>query len=284
MNHVRTFVISGLRISWQHRQLSLIIYLIQLSLAILIGFQVYQVIEASIGHSASVEKIIHGYDHTVLRDLINVHGASLSPLAGQLRWILLIYAIYSVYLQGGILEVLVKEGRDWSDFWRGGARYFRPFMLFGLMFTTLLFLWSAVIWLPFLIGLFPMVESLDRERPIFWIIIVLALLWLLGVAIIFLFSINTRLSYLMDENKIWNALKAGVKKSFQMIRIRFPVIIIYFGLIVLSYYFNFLLEWNVGISSSSLIIFFIIWQQFMILFKIYLRISLYASLVRIHAL
>ena len=278
---IKSIISSGIREAWFHNKLTILLYLIQLSMATVIGLQVHHVIETSIGNSSSVEEIIQGYNHTVLRDMINVHGASFSPLLGQLRWITLVYLIYAVFAHAGVISVLHHKERSWTGFWSGGARYFRPFLGIGSVFYALMIVWSAAIWLPFLISLFPLIESMDRERPIFWILMVLIAIWLLGLAILFLGSFFARVHYMTVKNKIWSSIKNGFRAIRPKWKVLLLVLLIFYLSITVLYSANFFLEWTVGITSEFLIIAFLVWQQFLVLAKVFLRVGLFASLLKI---
>lgn len=277
------YISDGLKNAVKHWRLSMILYLIQLSVAVVIGFEVYQVMEASIGHSASVEEIIRGYNHTILRDFVNVHGASISPLLGQMRWIILVYAVYSVFLHGGILNVLIRDGADWTDFWKGGAQYFKPFLVYALLFVTLFMLWSAVIWLPTLGGLFSLIEAMDRERPIYWIFVAAVVIWILGVVWIYLVSLSTRYFFIAKGERFWRSIRAGLQETASVWKLFFPVVVFFVLVLSAIYGANFFFELQLGITSKLLILVFLLWQQIMVFIKIYLRIGLYSSLVGIMA-
>ncbi len=281
MNDTLTHITSGFQSAWRHVKLTFILYIVQLSMAIVIGFEVYQVMEASIGHSASVEDIIEGYNHTVLRDFINVHGASLSPLVGQMRWIILVYAIYSVFLHGGILNVLIKDGADWSDFWKGGAKYFRPFLFYALIFSTVFMLWTAIIWIPILGGLFPLIESMDRERPIFWIIFVVFIIWVLGTILVFALSLTSRYLYISENRSFWHALYLSRKRIMVSWKPHMAAIMTFILCIAVIYGANLLFELQIGIRSEFLILAFLFWQQLMVIVKVFLRVALLSSCVGI---
>ena len=92
----------GLR-QWR---IALIVYIFQFCLVLTRGMQVFQVLEASIGHSLEINKLIKNYDHTVLTDFLKVHGASITPLIGQLRWLLLIWLFFSVFINAGLLAAV----------------------------------------------------------------------------------------------------------------------------------------------------------------------------------
>ena len=273
-----TIITRSLKFARRHWKLVWIVYLIQLLLALTIGFQVYQVIDASIGNSINLEKLIEGYNHGVLQDLLNIHGGSLSPLLGQLRWFVLVYFFFSTFLHAGILSVVDRDEPDWDGFWLGGAKYFRPFLGIGVIITLFFFLWSALIWMPFLINLFNLIEGMDRERPIFWILVFLIVFWLIGVVWIFAVSVYARLHYMETQQGMFKALREGLRRTMKEFGISCRVILFFLLLIGIAYGVNFFLELSIGISSESLILVFLLIGQVIVWFKILLRIALYKGL------
>src|SRR5690349_3066954 len=102
-----------------------VVYLLQLCLAVPFGMEVYDVLQASIGHSLEIDRLMHGYDHTVITDFLKVHGASITPLIGQLRWLLLIWLVFSVFTNGGMLFSAAQSDRtSVQAYWQKAAAYF----------------------------------------------------------------------------------------------------------------------------------------------------------------
>ena len=93
----------GFNTAFQSLRVVLIVYAVQIMMAGIIGYQVMNVFEASIGNSLEISKVMHGYNNTVVTDFLNSHGASITPLIGQLRWIILLYIIISIYIHGGLM-------------------------------------------------------------------------------------------------------------------------------------------------------------------------------------
>ena len=82
---MRSAFLQGFNTGIRQWRIASIVYFLQLYLALTLGMQVYDVLEASIGHSLEINKLLQQYDHTVITDFLKVHGASITPLIGQLR-------------------------------------------------------------------------------------------------------------------------------------------------------------------------------------------------------
>lgn len=272
---------SALGRAWRHKRLVWTIYLFQLLLAITIGLQVYQVIEASIGQSTNLDKLITGFDYTVIQDLINVHGASISPLIGQLRWYVLAYLIFSTFIHAGTLFVVVQKGNEWISFWKGGALYFLKFLALGVFFLSLLIIWSLLIWIPYVSKLFYMVEHWVNEPMIIYLLIGLCVLYFLGLTLLFSWSLLTRLAYMNGDISLFKSVQVGLVTLFSNIGSVYILSFSFAILIGLLYYANLCLEWYVGISSEFLIIAFFIIQQTVVWLKLMIRVGVYEAFTEI---
>ncbi len=254
------------------------IYLIQLTLAVTIGLQVYQVIDASIGHSVSLEGIRLGNAHMVINDLLNVHGASLSPLIGQVRWLILTYLLLAAFIHAGMWYTVIHRNER-SGFWIGGSIYFGRCVLIGIIFLVLLLILSAIIWLPFLSKFGYWMEHLMSEAPLVWGIGALLFLWSVVCVHLFVASCYSRIYLIRDKMSVFRSVLKGIKTSVKKTIFLLPALmLVLFVLIVLYALHSFIDDWRILSSSIGIIVLFII-QQIIIWIKISLRLSTYHYLL-----
>lgn len=233
---------------------------------------------APIENSLELKKLLYGYDHTVFSDLKNVHGDFIRILTGGLPWLALIWMIFSVFINGGLLFTIEKKEPSWDIFWAGGARYFIPFLQIGLFLLIIILLVSALIWIPLVSNWESIIRSLPSEREYIFILIGVFFLYVLLMLFLFAWSVSSRLFYLKRNLSVWNSIKTAfhfVRKNFRSTEgmlILFALI----QLIVVGLYW--LLESNIGMISTVLIFVFFLIQQLLILFRIIWRISTYAAI------
>jgi len=256
-----------------------IVYLIQLLFVLPIGLQVYQVMEASFGQSMTLSKLMDGFDYGIIQDFMNVHGASLSPLMGYARWLILIYLLISAFTSGGIWNsIKIGEGK-WSIFWEGCSEYFRRFLVIGLVFMLVFVVWSLVIWAPYLTSFFNMMETWLDDSRIVYLGILLLVFWMLGLAFLFVWSSFTKIAILNDDSiSIWGAIKKGGRNAIRKYIKLLPTLLVFGVLIAALYTLNLWLEKTIGITSVGLILFFLVVQQGIIWLKIMLRMGVYKYL------
>lgn len=270
--------INFLKYGFNSSKLTTTVYLIQLVLAVTIGLQVYQVIDASIGHSVSLEGLKSGNAHMVVNDLLNVHGASLSPLIGQVRWLILVYLIMAAFIHAGIWTAIIYRDQPYS-FWTGGARYFLKCFSMGLLYMLLLLVISIVIWLPFLARFGYWMEHLASEAPLLWGIIGLGVLWSICCIFLFTGSAYGRILIIRDHFPVFKAFKKGLmislKKTFSLL----PALFVVFILLAILYLMHGFVD-DAPILSTTLGIFLLFGvQQAIVWVKIALRISTYRYLL-----
>lgn len=268
----------GIREGVKHWRAGLVVYALLLSLAATIGIQVYHVLEASIGNSLELNRLIKQYDHTVIQDFLRVHGASVSPLFGQLRWYLIIYLIFSIFINAGLIHCVVQNDpkSDWKNFWNGGAHYFFPFLIIGATFLLMFAFWTGVIAVPALIYVQKIFPTSMTEMPMYWVAGVATILVFIYWMIIISWSINTKLSYMRsDKPRVWTAIKEGFKMTKQKLLSspRLFLLFVIFQLIVVV--FHLYIEGIFGMTSTALIVFFFITQQLLIFFRILWRLMVY---------
>lgn len=218
-----------------------------------------------------------GYNETVVRDFLNVHGASLSPLVGGLRYELMVYVLLSIFLNAGVLGGIVRGETKWKMFWKGGAEYFSRFLGNAAFFIVLTLVWAALVWGPF-IALIPYsADYFSSEKTFMYLIFVLVAVFLFGLFFFFNWSVISRLKIISENRRPWQAIRFGFKVARHK----------YFSLTALFLFF-FLLEliligiywWAEGESgmvTPGLVLVFFIVQQFFILMRIFFRVMMYGG-------
>lgn len=259
-----------------------IVYIIQLCLAFTLGMEVHNVLQASIGNSLEINKLINGYDHTVFSDFLKIHGASITPLIGQLRWLLLVWLLFSVFTNAGMLYASTQpEQVSARPFWEGGSRYFFSFLKMSLVILLPVLVWTSLIFVPLGMHLQPALENSTSEATVVWPVIGILLLYLLGLVKFYIWSVVSRIYRLQHDVSIPTALKAGLrifrKKVWRLLAFVLAFLALQLFLLVLYWW----LESISGMTSPALILVFFLIQQAFSFFKILIRQCLYAGIVRV---
>jgi hypothetical protein len=264
---IKTAFTTGLR----HWNIVLLVYALQLMLAVPLAMQVWHVLEASIGNSLEINKLLSGYDHSVFSDFLNVHGGSITPLIGQLRWVLLVWAIGSVFINAGVLSTLVNKTPNWLSFWAGGAIYFFRFAIIGAVFLLLVLVWTGLTLLPYLGNLMHNFETMATEKTVLGYLLMIAIGWFLGFIYLSNASIVARTAVIKHGLTVWQALKKGLGFTFRRFLKTTAIFLFFLGLQLLALAAYWWLEGKSGMVTAGLVAVFFILQQVLVLFRIMTR-------------
>ncbi len=270
---IKSAFIAGLK----HWKIVLLVYLMQLLLAVPLAMQVWHVLEASIGNSLEINKLLSGYDHTVISDFLKIHGGSITPLIGQLRWVLAIWALASVFINGGLLFTLVKRTPNWLAFWTGGATYFFRFAKIAVAFLLLLSLWTGIVLLPYLGELMVNFETMASEKTVLGYLLLIVLGWFLGVIFLNNASIIAKTTILEQEITTWQALKRGLSFTFRHYFKTTGIFLVFSALQLLSAAVYWWLESRSGMITAGLVIVFFLVQQGLVLVRVMGRVMAMAG-------
>jgi hypothetical protein len=262
-------------------RIAAIVYFVQLSLALTLGMQAHSVLESSIGHSLEINKLLAQYDHTVLTDFLKVHGASITPLIGQLRWLLLVWLVFSVFINAGLLFSAVSASSSdkiaTRSFWQAGAAYFFPFLKISLLYLLLALAWTVIIFLPILLSLEPLLAYFRTEQYTVWLTLLLLLIYLIGLAMLFMASVLSRIEYLKTGASIASSVKNGWRIFWNNKRGFWDLISIFAAFQIVLWAVYWFLEAAIGMTSPGGILFLFGMQQCFMFFRIQIRQMMYAG-------
>ncbi|MCU0348073.1 MAG: hypothetical protein MUC59_14115 [Saprospiraceae bacterium] len=254
--------------SLRHWKIVLLVYALQLLVAVPLAMQVWHVLEASIGNSLEINKLLPAYDHTVFSDFLNTHGGSITPLIGQLRWVLLVWAVASIFINGGVLFTLLKRTPKWQDFWAGGAAYFFRFAKIAAIFLLLVLLWTAITLLPYLGNLMNSFETMDSEKTVLTYLLWIAMGWFIGVIYLNNAFVVARTAIIEQGLGTWRALKTGLGFALRHFFQITTIFLIFSALQVLASLVYWWVEGKSGMVSGGMVLVFFLIQQALVLFRI----------------
>lgn len=275
MIHALTYGWEAVKLQWRA---GLLIYVIQLLLSLTLGVQVFHVLEASIGDSLSMDILSQGFSRTVFEDFFNNHGASVSPLVGMARWIIIVYLLISIFLHGGLLSNIIHQKKSISELFKAGAHYYFPFFAIVIAGLFLLVILTLIIWIPTLLMVGNPLEGKVSE-PVFALSLGLAaILYIVLVLHIMLWSLNSRISYIHQSGPIWFHMKRGWKKLWKFWRSQVGVSILFFFiyLIMAWIYSRVIDDW--GARSYLIIWGTIIMQQVFVFVRVMLRVAFFGGI------
>lgn len=260
---------------WQLRTMT-IVYMVFVIIALTFGFQIYKVMTASIGDSLELEKLVHGFDHTVVSDFLNIHGASISPLLGQLRWVLIMYLLISAFINGGIFHCVHFEVRGWQRFWNGCAQHYLSFLKAMAIFSILQVVWLGITLVPMVSWFNKAVLVLSSEKAYFLILFGVLAVYLLGVGMLIMLSTLCKID-LLESRKVRKSLRiawSNFRRHFGKLII---TLLFWMILMVLALYIYRTISCFFTQASNLVIIAMIVIQQVSVFTKLFLRFGLIGS-------
>lgn len=268
---------TGIFTGFRYWRVGLLVYAIQLLLAATLGVQIFHVLEASIGNSLELDKLLGNYDHTVISDLFNVHGASISPLLGQLRWLVLIYIVFSFFINAGILYGIVRQDKSGMAFWQGGALYYFPFFKIGVIFLLLFALISALIWVPFMGFFMQSAEYFSSEKISVWLLFAVLFVYLIIVGFLFAWALVARIKVMAEGSRIWPAIRDGFTWIGRRFWAAMLLVTLFFCLHILLFFFYWVV-YDSSLASVWWILFFVLIQQGVAYLRVLVRVMVFAGM------
>lgn len=271
-------VLHSIQSSLGYWKIIMIVYCFQLMLALTIGLQVYDVLDASMGHSVSMHELLDGYDYTIINDFLLYHGASITPLVGQLRWLILVYMVFSVFINAGILYSLVIKESSWKIFFSGGAQYFFVFFKLLIFFLPVTLIWTCILWLPFFKNSTWLLEYLPTEKVFFGLAIAILIIYIFGLAFLNIWMVMSKLEILHNKGKVIHSIKKGIKVTFmKFFQSHFIFYFMMFLVLVVSL-FNAWITRSCSITTWFAILIMLVSQQLILLFRLTCRYAYYIGL------
>ncbi len=276
MEYVKYGIGQGLR-QWR---IALVVYIIQLLLAMTLGMQLYQVFEASIGDSLELQKLIKSYDHTVISDLLNVHGGSITPIIGQARWVVLAYMIFSVFINAGLTYSVHQGSTTLKEFWKGGGTYFFRFFKLGLLYLV------GYLILLILIGMaagtvLGNIQAYSSEKIAFLWWGLLVFITIVSMAQLFAASAYSKLA-IIDGQSIWSSFISGWRTLGQRWLPTWGILISMILIQIMIYTIYLYVEGVSGMTSTVTVLIFFLIQQMVVFFRSVWKLMVYNGMERVY--
>ena len=257
-----------------------VIYFVNLLLALLIVFPLYSITNTEIGASLNVNSLLERFSWSVFSDFFRDNSGAIKAVLSQVKWILLIYWLLSVFFAGGIIRTLNEDKFSMASFFHGAGFNFFRFLGISIIVLLLHMLVILIIYIPaFLI----ITESdFGSETPI---VITLGIAFALhAFLLVWLFALNDYSKFyavLHNKNSL-NAFAGG----FRYVLKKFgKAYFLYLFLLILpaaSVYGYFRADAEIDThTKNGLIAAFFVQQGFIIL-RIWFRIWIFASPLKMY--
>lgn len=248
----------------------LTVFIVNISLGLILATPLYNVLQSEAQGSLEFNKLISGFDLTVIIDFLSKSGKSLPPF-----WLLgfalsVIYLILNIFFAGGILSQFALRGTfRLNEFFRNCTYYFGKFLLVFLIELVALL---GVCIISFIFLGISLLASDGSTEPVqmawltpsllisgFMFTVVLNIGNYAKVILFKNFSLNAWLGFWKATNYIFH--------NFKTMRIYWAILVVAV-ILVLFYLF---LESAIGLSSAFKIFVMFIVQQAFIFGRVFLK-------------
>jgi hypothetical protein len=270
---------SGLKNSISNKKLIFFLYLLNLLLAIIITLPFQNVIQNALGTSKSVEKLIDGFNFTVIFGFLNNFGSRLSILFTLIFWLGILFLIFNIFLTGGIISIWKTESKkfDKKAFFTDCSTYFFKFIKL-LLLDIILILISLLFFLIVYFIISEITETLYSENT-------KAFLQITGFAIFLILFIIDIMIYdyakiiIVKEvtEKSFYAIIESIKFVFKNLFVTSGIVLFLLIIFFILTYFYLQISHMIPDSTALLLILMFAIQQMYIIIRIGLRIISFAA-------
>lgn len=271
-----TLFIQSLRAGGKQWKVISFVYLFQLLLTATLALQVKNIIQEHLGTSLSAQTLLNGYHHATWSDFMHFYGDMFAPVMGQMQVLLLLYLVMAIFLQGGQLVVAHSaENASIQHFVNAGIMHFVPFLKILLLFVILLLIWTALIFVPIAPFFTKMLtQNINEKQVIAGGIFALAV-YVLGVSVLFVVAIFSRLIFITQKTSIFISVKKGFQAVFAHRKkvVGTSSLFVFLQIMLTGLYLLFSQNWNTHTTLALIVLILI--QQLAIWLRIYARQSIY---------
>ncbi len=167
-------------------------------LSAILGVFIYSKMNQGLGNSVEMEKLIFGFDRTVVDDLLNNDPRILKSLLPKIGLIFGLYFLISNFISSGIYAAFSNNHFDLKNFVKNGLKNYFPFLAISLCFYILFLIVGFVLFFSYASILGNPFNDYTTEIPFFYSLLFVIFLFLVFCSYLWLWSIHAKFHYLSD--------------------------------------------------------------------------------------
>ena len=263
MSILRAFS-SGLRRATVEPKMVLVLYIVNLLIALPLAMAFRSVLQTGFGSSMAPSTLLGSLDFTTWWDFLTAHRDELSAVFGQISWVMIVFMLANAFLAGGILTVL-KDSRGKytaSSFFGGCGAYLGRFLRLFVLFVVVLLLVSLLV--GGIVGFVghALTENATSEVTYFWVQVAMAIVFMVPMMIVMMIADYAKVSVVLNDER--SMLKSAWKSTTFVFRHFFKT----FGLDllmllvpILLFAVYLLIDLSIGMTSDLTIVLMMVIQQ-----------------------
>ncbi|HTY37174.1 MAG TPA: hypothetical protein VMH23_08680 [Bacteroidota bacterium] len=277
MNIIRAFS-SGVRRATAEPKMVVVLYVCNFLLALPIALAFHAALVAGFGSSMAPSSLMSGLDFTTWQDFMGAHGAELSALFGQMKWVIILSMLVNTFLAGGILSVLKdsRGGFTASRFFEGCGAYLLRFLRLFVLFAVVLLVVAMIAGVVMGILTDALTAHSTSEVTDFWVHIFTAFVVLIPMLLVLMIADYAKVGIVLNEEtgvmkSAWKAVGFVFSHFFSTLGLEVLMLLVPILLFAL-YVFA---DLSIGMSSGVTMIIMVLIQQLFIAMKAWTRILIF---------
>lgn len=201
---------NGVRLAARRPGLTLLIYLANFFVALLISVPVYGALSAATATTGFGSELVERFDVVLWADIIEKAGDVFLASFGQLLWAIPLFLLWKIAMSVGLIHALRDGGI--RSFWEGVGHFTGRATLLALLFLLTLLAWLFVAGVVIVIaGLF--FSHAEAQFTLYWIVMPAALV--VGLAVLDLMHDFGRISLVNSHAGVVAAWMDGLRFPFR---------------------------------------------------------------------
>ncbi len=203
-------ITSGFQLAARRPGLALLVYLANLSLALLISIPVFSALSVATANSGYAPELVERFDIVLWADILEKAGDALLGSWVQVSWVIPIVLVWKVAMSVGLVHALRDGGI--RSFWEGVGRFTGKATLMALLYLVLVLAWLLVLGIVIFVTAL-VVSTAPASFTLYWIVAPVAVV--VGLAVFDLMHDYGRISLVTEGRGVAAAWLDGIKYPFR---------------------------------------------------------------------
>jgi len=281
---ITTAFTRGFTVAAKTPKMVLLVYFFNFALSAFVALAFVDGMQNAAGNSMILQSLLEKFRGGNVTDFLNNDGSVLKAYLSQVKWVLLMYWIATIFLSGGIIKTLNKEKFNVGTFFGATGYYFWRYLGLAVLMLVVHIIVLAIFIIPTSIILEAQWPQMSSERDLIYIIMGVAAGYLAVLGVIFMIADYAKF-YLMLYDSV-NVFKAYWKASGFVMRRLFRVYALYLMIMLISFIFVYLfikLNEDIAMHTTAAIWLTFLVQQLFVFIRTWFRIWLYSSELELFA-
>ena len=277
---ILTSYFNGFVLAYRVKKLVTTIFFITLFLVLILAVPFGSTLEKKAGNSMAFASLLKDFNFTVYRDFMNQFSGSIYPFISIAIWMGVFYLLFTIFFEGGILDILIRNERKHSltTFWGASARYFSRFLRLAIYSVIIQIVIALAVYIPVVNILDSVSSTAESEKTLFYILLTGVIVHL--IFFIFILTVTDYAKIMIVENKKYKPFKTLFKSFGFVLNHLLSTYFLYLILLVapvVLFILYFGIEAQIVMSTGVRIFIIFVIQQVFIWCRIFIKMWILGS-------